>query len=147
MRSSSFTSGHRNKRIWSRDSSRFTRVHLRLHRDFPMVSSQGKRRLRRGSWVVLHDALTAPRGGWSQHGSPSLGRPGGTVERESLPGGRASVRTPEGVRRGLGELGESCSRSYLTSIDTSPDNRIFQASMKHLPRQTTCWALKQAQQV
>ena len=55
-------------------------------------------------------------------------------ERESLPGGRASVRAPEGVRRGLGELGESCSRSHLTSIDTSPDGRIFQAFMKHQDR-------------
>ena len=81
VRSSNFTSGHINKRVWSRDSSRFTHAHLRLHRDFPVASSQGKR-LRRGSWVVLHDALTAPKGGWSQHDSPSLARPGGTVERE-----------------------------------------------------------------
>lgn len=33
-------------------------------------------------WLVLCDTLTAPKGGWSQHYSPSLGHPGGTVEKE-----------------------------------------------------------------
>ena len=62
VRSSNFTSGYIyiNKRIRSRDSHCYTHVQLRLHRALPMVSSQRKRRLRHGLWVVLHDTLTAP---------------------------------------------------------------------------------------
>ena len=145
--SSNFTSGYINKRIWSRDSPWYTHVPLRLHRDFPMISSHRRRRLRRGLHVVSRDTLTAAKVDGHSTAAPLWGIPEGQRRRREPPSGQSFSQNTWRSEKRSGRVGESCPRSYLTSIDTSPDDTIFQGSMKHLPRQTTCWAFKQAQQV